>query len=133
MEFVEVMRQWKRRFEAEKILTDSETSGLDALWLAMDNPEEIESMVMSWAAEHPEPIYPTWGNWLAEIGLINWQNNGEGEYSVMFPTFKMCKPIPAEIAQKLGIEPVPIFHGDCGVTNETDARKKLGIEPKEVR
>ena len=60
---------------------------------------------MSWAAEHPEPVYPTWGDWLAEIGLISWGNNGDGVYSVMVPTFKMCTKIPADIAQKLGLQP----------------------------
>ena len=61
-----------------------------------------------------EAVYPTWWDWLAAGGL------------------DPDDPIPAEIAQMLGIEPVPVVHGDCGATNEADARKKLGIEPKEV-
>lgn len=72
--------------------------------IAFECPDSVERTIMSWAAEHPEPVYPTWGDWLAEIGLISWQNNGDGVYSVMVPTFKMCKPIPADIAQKLGVE-----------------------------
>lgn len=40
--------------------------------------------------------------------------------------------IPADIAQKFGIHPVPIVHGDCGATNAEEARKKLGIEPREM-
>lgn len=73
--------------------------------IAFEEPKVTEQTVMKWAAEHPEPVYPTWGKWLEEMGLIKWHNNGEGEYSVMVPTFKMCISIPADIAQRLGIEP----------------------------
>lgn len=73
--------------------------------IAFECPDSVENTVMSWAAEHPEPVYPKWGDWLAEMGLISWENNGEGIYSVMVPTFKMCTQIPADIAQKLGIKP----------------------------
>lgn len=56
---------------------------------------KMEELVMAWAAEHPEPVYPSylevfgWGHkktW-AEIKDI------------------LANPIPADIAQKLGIEP----------------------------
>ena len=67
--------------------------------------ERLEEMIMKWAVEHPEPVYPTWGDWLAEMGLICWEDNGNGVYSTMTPTFKMCTGIPADIAEKLGIEP----------------------------
>lgn len=67
--------------------------------------EWLEKKVLAWAAEHPEPVYPTWGDWLAEMKLVSWQNDGNGTYSVMVPTFKMCTEIPADIAQRLGIEP----------------------------
>ena len=48
---------------------------------------EAEQIVMQWAAEHPEPVYPTWWDWLAARGL------------------DPDDPIPADIAQKLGQEP----------------------------
>lgn len=43
----------------------------------------------------------------AEKGIISWEDNGDGDgvYSVMMPTFKMCTQIPADIAVKLGLEP----------------------------
>jgi hypothetical protein len=52
----------------------------------------IEQTVTEWAAEHPV-VYPTWGEWLQRI--YNSMN-----YAGIFIT-----PIPADIAQKLGIEP----------------------------
>lgn len=52
-----------------------------------------------------DAVYSTWGDWLAEMGLIRWEDSGDGVYSVMAPTFKMCTTIPADIAEKLGLQP----------------------------
>lgn len=57
-----------------------------------ERPREFEQRVMKWAAEHPEPVYPTWGTWLAE------------KYDFDLREI-MYAPIPADIADKLGIEP----------------------------
>lgn len=51
----------------------------------------IEKTVMSWAAEHPEQVYPTWEEWLTTLGVQSYN--------------ELSKPIPADIAQKLGIQP----------------------------
>lgn len=50
---------------------------------------EAETAIMAWAAEHPEPQYPTLAEWLRSVGLAN---------------IRMIDPIPADIAEKLGIE-----------------------------
>lgn len=55
--------------------------------VAFEEPIVTEKTVMAWAAEHKEPVYPTWWDWLAAGGL------------------DPDDPIPADIAQKLGIEP----------------------------
>ena len=97
--------------------------------------ERLEKMVMKWAAEHPEPVYPLWGEWLISIGAARREPTGIpfqiANGDIIDPPYKIAvnlyDPIPAEIAQKLGIEPVPIVHCDCGATNETDAKKKLGL------
>lgn len=54
--------------------------------------QKMEELVMSWAAENPEPVYPSWGTWLAA-------KFGYDLCEIMY------EPIPADIAQKLGIEP----------------------------
>ena len=64
------------------------------------NTADIERKVMSWAAEHPEPVYPTWCEWLVDAGLI--VKSGDA-YAFLFGN--AMKPIPAEIAEKLGIQP----------------------------
>ena len=58
-------------------------------------PEGVERRVMAWAKEHPEPRYPTWKEWLEEqcvISDVGWFKKG-------------YKPIPADIAEKLGLKP----------------------------
>lgn len=55
--------------------------------------KEIEKGVAAiekWARENPEPVYPTWGEWLTELC-------GAG--------VALDERIPADIAQKLEIEP----------------------------
>lgn len=59
--------------------------------------ERLEEMVMKWAAEHPEPVYPRWCEWMIEQGLYG--------ADVAIITRKAYERIPSDIAQKLGIEP----------------------------
>jgi hypothetical protein len=85
------------------------------------NFDAIEREVMAWAAENPEPEFPTWGEWLESEGicfsrLTNYEHIGSFsipqvfEYQIDGKTAFMCgdkvnTPIPADMAQKLGIKP----------------------------
>ena len=95
-EFAEVMRQWERVRKAtansaeENVLSVYPLEEYDDALIA-----DIEKNVMQWAAEHPEPVYPSylevfgWGHkktW-AEIKDI------------------LANPIPADLAKKLNVEP----------------------------
>jgi len=62
---------------------------------------KVEEAVMAWAAEHPEPVYPTWGEWLIAIGIL-YRDDPRHAYSI---SIKANTQIPADIAEKLGIEP----------------------------
>lgn len=62
---------------------------------------ELERRVMQWAVEHPEPVYPTWEEWLITQGVIKENPNG----GVGWPMPKLFERIPADTAEKLGIEP----------------------------
>jgi hypothetical protein len=66
-------------------------------------PAESEKAIMDWAAEHPEPVYPTWVEYLVGIGVIPHEIRLETADTLM--DTHLLKPIPADIAQKLGIEP----------------------------
>ena len=55
---------------------------------------ELEDVVVKWAEENPEPT--TVYEWLVSLGLLS---------ADMWSISDLHKPIPADIAQKLGIEP----------------------------
>lgn len=73
-----------------------------------------EAVIMKWDAENPELRYPTWREWH--------QSNFPDAYEYISPCAFMdrdnkcrndcleCRehPIPADIAQKLGIKPIPV-------------------------
>ena len=97
-EFVDVLRQFDRMCKANAGCFNCplhEPDGVSdrcSINAFVNDSERIECEVMSWAAEHPEPVYPTWAAWLAE-------KFGYDLREIMY------EPIPADIAQKLGIEP----------------------------
>ena len=65
---------------------------------------KAEADIMAWAAEHPEPVYPTWYEVMAKFGVIDGRlgNKTLGEHVV---DALIKKRISADTAQKLGIEP----------------------------
>ena len=106
-EFSEVMRQWRRMCkhsdcESCEIIDKHAIHPCDKSMdeLSEDDLQQIECIVMRWAAEHPEPVYPTWGEWLLANRIIG---DADSDYAVGL--LMRCKRISADIAQKLGIEP----------------------------
>ena len=76
--------------------------------------ERLEKMVLSWADEHPEPVYPTWAEWLAKNDILEvtcramstTTASSSTQYIETVRTLpQFYRPIPADIAEKLGIEP----------------------------
>ena len=68
-----------------------------------DDIKRVEETVMTWAKEHPKPVYPTWGEYLASIGVMKPAKPDE-VYGVWF--FQLYSTnIPDDIAEKLGLEP----------------------------
>lgn len=114
MEFVEVMRQWRRMCDA--YTTDDAVScckgcpmsgrGCGSIYENGNaEPDIIEREVMKWAAEHPEPVYPSWAEWLVDSGVF--PQKMSTVTSIAFNTIRdsLSVEIPADIAQKLGIKP----------------------------
>lgn len=70
--------------------------------------KKFQNVVMLWAAEHPEPVYPTWGEWLEKQGVVKqvrsprYEEDGASYYT---PLRKIEDHIPPDVAQMLGIEP----------------------------
>lgn len=109
-EFQEVIEQFKR-------LCDSANQDCSSCRLGnmscsikdiVDNSVEFEKRVMSWAAEHPEPIYPTWEEYFVSKGLLKpyWNENGTAPYDMYkYAELALSNTISTDIAQKLGIKP----------------------------
>lgn len=84
-----------------------------AIWEMEDTTDwgEIEEIINTWAAEHKEPIYPSWREYLKKMGLTTSKNvyfsdeNGAGIKHEDGLTEKANQPIPAKIATALGLEP----------------------------
>lgn len=103
-EFQEVMREWVR---SRKAINENELFCYPLEMFTDDHIANIEKEVMSWAAEHPEPVYPTWKEWLEEQRVVvHFDSVSEKGTKVKWElTNKSNCRIPADIAEKLGIEP----------------------------
>ena len=121
-EFQEVMKQLNRLCGAHENC-DEDNCPMEAMGCCGNiaahcseplQAKRIEKTVMQWAAEHSEPVYPTWEEWLISMGLIEYkaslENVWHGDCNVTNGVIKALNaragnPIPADIAQKLGLEP----------------------------
>lgn len=122
-EFQEVMRQAKRMCEQsegrcgdcplQSIKNCAITSA--PCFVDAETYKKIEHSVMDWAEKNPEPMYPTWLEW-QEANFINAskpiqpcrfmnQDKLECDYHKSCDVCR-SKPIPTDIAEKLGIKPI---------------------------
>ena len=128
-EFMEVMRTARRMcIEMDECEVYPLYDGFNECCLLSDGPlchmdsdfARYEADIMKWAAENPEVRYPTWREWQ--------QDHFPDAANIMHPcafmrisdvhccdfsTPNRCRncanqPIPAEIAEKLGVKPIPI-------------------------
>ena len=109
-EFSEVMRQFDRMCKSHAGCVDcplaikGSVETKCSIGSFIDDSEYVEREIMAWAAEHPEPVYPTWWEWLENMGIVS---KPKSECSKIFDTTRMYDNIPADFAQKHGIEPLP--------------------------
>ena len=108
VDFVQVMKDWRRMCQhmTEEYGNSScdkcPLGGCSAVYemCGKENFLNMERDIVAWASENPEPVYPTWISWLINEGVIEKGST----YTKAFYQLQ-TKPIPADIAQKLGIEP----------------------------
>ena len=110
--FQEVMKQWRRMCKAFSETTDCEgcpiedmtEHGCDGIYsdefAGVVNWNELARRVMQWAEENPDPVYPSFLEWLHEMYP---QMEGKSDFDTMLFLFKTR--IPVDIAQKLEIKP----------------------------
>lgn len=119
MEFSEVMKQAQRicmiysdnYCQHCPLCDENENCEMGAFSEKSFDAQALESAIMGWAKENPEPVYPSW----------------EKAWKILFPNAKRTpcpnlhfgceciyegcpncamQPMPAEIAKKLGIKPI---------------------------
>ena len=106
-EFSEVMRQWRRFCKSHNNCGECEFDGKGICGEAhlTDIPyADIELRIMAWAAEHPEPVYETWFEYLLRIGVIPENAPAGGEYQWIVESIKH-KHISNDIAESLKLHP----------------------------
>lgn len=108
-EFQDVMRQWKRMCmemgkEDEYTACDKcelRSFGCPAIYEQECNGADwshVENVVTKWAAEHPEPVYPSIAKYLEQFGItIRRDGSLEADF------FKANEPMSADMAKMLGI------------------------------
>ena len=106
-EFQEVIKQYKRMCKSTQCckcdIYHSCGENLSRCPLFIyDNPQKVEEIIMRWAAEHPESVYPTWYAWLKDMGVTF----HDAESSWIGFTERIHHPIPVDIADKLGLDPL---------------------------
>ena len=66
--------------------------------------EAVEQEVQAWAKDNPEPRYPTWAEWLCEMGVSRISSFEDGKV-----VYSRCRKFYEEMdratAERLGIEP----------------------------
>lgn len=121
-EFTKIIRQAKRICAAHGGMCSTNNCPLDngeTCRLLPDNDgedyNELERIIMDWAAEHPEPVYPSWEEgWrqlFPDAKYTPCPNSFGHKYMVRDCKYLICtdcksNPIPAEVAEKLGIKPI---------------------------
>ena len=119
MDFVQTMKGWRRMCETIQsenqktssggwckgcpvqgvCVIDTEIKDTTEKGLAM-----IGERIQSWAAEHPEPVYETWFEYLLRIGVIPENAPAGGEYQWIVESIKH-KHISNDIAESLKLHP----------------------------
>lgn len=119
-EFTEVMEQAKRMCKtfSDGHCSECPIGNADVLECGITVTSEmdckdVERRVMQWATKHPEPVYPTWDEWhnsvfpYAHKFIRPCEFGSRNRFDCAEKTCYQCieEPIPADIAEKLGIKP----------------------------
>ena len=117
-EFIDVMRQARRMCKAQEDCENCPLWNAEEFFCKIDttcysDDSAIENIIMQWAAEHPEPVYPTWREWQNSIfpdahkHITPCTFGSRDRFKCEGKTCYVCmeQQIPADIAEKLGIKP----------------------------
>ena len=115
-EFVQTMKDWRRMCKVYTVFKhECEGCPLENIAEhacgAIFEPEfadvvdwvELKKIVDEWAAEHPEPVYETWFEYLLRIGVIPDNAPAGGVYQWIVESIKN-KHITEDIAKALNLQ-----------------------------
>lgn len=122
-EFMEIMRQAKRMCTVHGGICSYRCCPLangKACRLLPDHDgedyNELERIIMGWAAEHPEPVYPSWEEGWRQLfpdskfapcpDCFGLKYRVDECVSGLTCTACKARPMPVEVAEKLGIKPI---------------------------
>lgn len=78
----------------------------------IEDVKKAEKIITEWAEKHPEPVYPTWAEWLLEVGggvekLFEAGGYRGNTYVSDLETVVVAHntQIPADTAHMLGVKP----------------------------
>lgn len=113
-EFVTVMKDWARMCASMQggIAKCDNCQLLKVLCQYKPNEKVdfagAEQIIEKWAEDNPEPVYPSWYAWLANMGIVPIEL--PPDQAIMVTDIGLLKNIPADTAEKLGIEPKEVRH-----------------------
>jgi len=96
-EFQKVIAEWKRLCKSRLHSGCTGCPVNNGVYCRIGNKtfsDDFEDEILKWAAANPEPRYPTWREYLCSL------NSGKHTPDAIY------KQIPADIAKKLGVEPI---------------------------
>ena len=104
-DFVQTMKDWRRMCQfmdkeyGNSSCDNCPLGGCSAVYemCGKENFTNMERDISAWAAEHPEPVYLTWFEWLKSVGVL------PADQTLCHRGLEQS--IPADIAQKLGLQP----------------------------
>lgn len=123
-DFAKTMRDWQRLCDSMDKKYDVHSCANCPLYEfacggVFEMPENtdwrlLQEKVDAWAADNPEPQYPTWAEWLKEQDILTVDVRPRASSTTSSsstyiqnvstkPAF--YRPIPADIAEKLGLKP----------------------------
>lgn len=110
-EFAKVAHEWVRMCKAYSDIGDCMKCPLvhnpvcgcmcDGNGASEKDIAKAESDIMAWAAEHPEPVYPTWGEWFLQTCQVGLTDDCRANDWIGL----LKSHIPPELAKRLEIEP----------------------------
>ena len=112
-EFVQIMKDWRRMCKAQDDGSNRDVcatcpfgilgEGCSSIYEDDMDYAKLESVVVEWAKKHPLPKMMTFYEWLTTLINDKYKNRIVDDHD--FVAWLDATPIPADIAQKLGIEP----------------------------